>query len=66
MYPETKKAKVDEECAKVDEEILNRETTKDEENESVDEEESPEDADGPTLPHGLTGKISPPFLCSIA
>ncbi|XP_066488940.1 ATP-dependent RNA helicase DDX18 isoform X1 [Tiliqua scincoides] len=63
---ETKKAKIEEECAKVDEEIVNGEPPKDKENESTDDEEVAEDSEGPTLPHGLTGAFEDTSFTSLS
>ncbi|XP_053141077.1 ATP-dependent RNA helicase DDX18 isoform X1 [Hemicordylus capensis] len=62
---ETKKAKIEEEGAEVDDEMLNGEPSKKEDAESMDDGEADEDADGPALPLGLTGAFEDTSFASL-
>ncbi|XP_020635273.3 ATP-dependent RNA helicase DDX18 [Pogona vitticeps] len=61
---EAKKAKIEEECAQLEEQALNGEPEK--ENDDSSDEKEAEDADGPALPLGLTGAFEDTSFASLS
>nr|XP_020635273.1 ATP-dependent RNA helicase DDX18 [Pogona vitticeps] len=61
---EAKRAKIEEECAQLEEQTLNGEPEK--ENDDSSDEKEAEDADGPALPLGLTGAFEDTSFASLS